>query len=1380
MKINTLADTLQRPGWERKKNIQIIVKQIQQRLESKLPEGTAFSLTALQEYALNQESFWDDRQLGEEQPRHLIIQGATSAGKTLLSEINIIDALKNEQTAIVLVPLKAMVRERTEQFRNDLENTNYHRVYGSSSDYQENDERLIKGEYDVAVIVYEKFFAMLSQNGCRILDHCRLVVVDELSMLTKEERGPKLEIALEMVRSINKTTRIMCLSTIDCQVTKIQEWLSSESDSGTVKASLIASPKRPVGLVESIVLLDGSCWTRRIPGERESEAPVMEEGACMEEPTRVIPVPGYREDLDEREKRKQLLKAVVTEVFQENSDAKILIFVPGRDDTSSVARFLKTEAAAFFPRQELDSDFHRDLDACDQDEDLSLLRSELLPYGIAYHNGGMSTNLRELIETEFPKESSHLKIVVATETLTIGVNMPFDCMILFDNMVPRGNNIKKALTNQEYRNFIGRAGRLGQGNSTGITYLFVRTETERDEYWNAAKYEIISANTNVKTAKQVPYYLSLLAHRSKQTSNDDDDDDDGTEFTAAKILKLYNASFSKICGGEPVKEEALLNLLYKAWLSDDTPDDMLSRSDRKNVGEKCYALTRFGTRMAPYALPIKTCASIYRYFVEEPSQEECIGQMPRGISSKDIESDRYLLDFLYRILLHDELQESTVLSILGKIDKSVPIPIKLAILNALDRILEERDLDTGEAKYSLWPNSELKRLLNNEMVAGEKEKFKAAHRAILLFHWTQGRSMQKIKELTGLERYTKKIINGDFERIAEMVSFHLEAIVSALDCVTRTGENGRTGVFSDARGISALYALSTRIKYGMPRDLVLLANKHVHGLGRSRLIALSKKIPEGMTAQECIYTMDLSESGLMTREQQRLLRRRLERRNTTDSFDTWLNILQKDWGDSFSEKAYDGLRGCFSWQDDGCDVLYQNLRDAVSGYSCCDLLNLDEGSEKSEICRIRCMISIDNNLRKFHLGVLSKEASKAERARLRSFLLDRQDADACILLVSPGRAEKEYLQDMSVDAVMTSEFFALLLADAIRLQEHSGMLALTAFLRDAAGVFQKEAFTQLSLTNYLPVRPPKKAPRFRVLCSERCHRISALDRLDILDNLGQIGPYEKISWNMDSANLDGLASSPVIMLLERKQIERSKGLTKLLYRLVQNEQAGRHTALQVHCSEESKRIWSDETAIQDLREQEWNGQNGRIKNVLAVSVADAERAIRRFVEDWWDPRYVIGVSYAHYDAAHHPAQHSEEENELCRSDVSKLEALMEKVRLQFGESEIFFDQYYPAHYTFYGTDSKKKSLEQYRRCRLFLVLYNYWTANNNNCRDELKVIQEVCDSGAGDCIYLHCSGHENPPLPRSGRDYAVGLDTPAEELVRILQQKLRELDKRTE
>ena len=224
MEVRVLSDVYDVFGWDREDRSSIYTKtleNIENRLKSRLPENDEVELTALQRLALSHREFCDDWSDSDRVPKHLIVQGATSSGKTLLSELNILDVVSRRLQAIVLVPLKAMVHERTRQFIDDLEGQGL-RVYGSSSDYMDNDERLINGEYDVAIIVYEKYYAMLSQNGGAILDACRLLVVDELSMLSKEERGPKLEMALEITRIKNPQTRIMCLATSDCKTDKIR------------------------------------------------------------------------------------------------------------------------------------------------------------------------------------------------------------------------------------------------------------------------------------------------------------------------------------------------------------------------------------------------------------------------------------------------------------------------------------------------------------------------------------------------------------------------------------------------------------------------------------------------------------------------------------------------------------------------------------------------------------------------------------------------------------------------------------------------------------------------------------------------------------------------------------------------------------------------------------------------------------------------------------------------------------------------------------------------------------------------------------------------------------------------------------------------------
>ena len=142
MQVRVLSDVYDVFGWDREDRSSIYAKtlgKIESRLKSRLPENDEVELTALQRLALRHREFCDDWSDSASVSKHLIVQGATSSGKTLLSELNILDVVSRGLQAIVLVPLKAMVHERTRQFIDDLEGQGL-RVYGSSSDYMDNDE----------------------------------------------------------------------------------------------------------------------------------------------------------------------------------------------------------------------------------------------------------------------------------------------------------------------------------------------------------------------------------------------------------------------------------------------------------------------------------------------------------------------------------------------------------------------------------------------------------------------------------------------------------------------------------------------------------------------------------------------------------------------------------------------------------------------------------------------------------------------------------------------------------------------------------------------------------------------------------------------------------------------------------------------------------------------------------------------------------------------------------------------------------------------------------------------------------------------------------------------------------------------------------------
>lgn len=304
------------------------------RMEERVSYGGKFRLTNLQRTAFENEDFlgsWEGRTF---QGKNLIIQAATSAGKTLLSELTAIDMLANQKHVLVLVPFKAMVKERYRQFSQDFKETHI-RIFASSSDYQENDEDLIHGDYDIGILVYEKLFAMLCQPNCRILENCGLIVVDELTMMAMESRGPKLEVALEIaMQRVGRTLRIVCLTTTDCDVKYVRKWLNRtalEEEGETADGvAVIEGATRPVGLDENIITLDdGLCYQQHIPRENSELSPAPANQEMQSRPFMEL------KSIRQKDRQSTVLRTILQRLAKERDGhvPKTLIFVPSQNGT---------------------------------------------------------------------------------------------------------------------------------------------------------------------------------------------------------------------------------------------------------------------------------------------------------------------------------------------------------------------------------------------------------------------------------------------------------------------------------------------------------------------------------------------------------------------------------------------------------------------------------------------------------------------------------------------------------------------------------------------------------------------------------------------------------------------------------------------------------------------------------------------------------------------------------------------------------------------------------------------------------------------------------------------------------------------------------------
>jgi superfamily II RNA helicase len=96
---------------------------------------------------------------------------------------------------------------------------------------------------------------------------------------------------------------------------------------------------------------------------------------------------------------------------------------------------------------------------------------ELLDRGVAYHHSTMLQNVRELIEILMKKKL--IKVLFATETLCIGVNVPAKTCVFTGIIKPTGKG-RRTLNTSEYRQMAGRAGRRGLDTIGNVILLPLR------------------------------------------------------------------------------------------------------------------------------------------------------------------------------------------------------------------------------------------------------------------------------------------------------------------------------------------------------------------------------------------------------------------------------------------------------------------------------------------------------------------------------------------------------------------------------------------------------------------------------------------------------------------------------------------------------------------------------------------------------------------------------------------------------------------------------------------------------------------------------------------------------------------------------------------
>jgi len=374
--------------------------------------------------------------------KSLLISSPTSSGKTFCGEMAAAAHLSLGHKVIYLVPLKAVAEEKYRDFLNKYARLGI-RVLISTADHPENDFDLEKGNFDLALLVYEKFNQLLLKN-LNLIQTVSLVVVDELQLIFDPSRGPVLEKALAKLRLFSGRLQIIGLSSVLDHAEVLANWLGCQ---------LLVQKHRPVELFQG-VLWNGLYHFRAHNSGQEGEEKLEWKDACQ-------PLETLFSNLERLLSRGE----------------QALVFLKSKAQVEHAALLFAQRVKLPEAGQTLKHLFELEPTA-GRDKLLQTLSS-----AIAFHNADLTYAERKLVEERYL--SGEIKVVFCTTTLSLGVNLPAKTVFLEPLKYQNGASqpaVLLPLEWGEYENISGRAGRLGQ-QDCGKAILIAGSEFEAEILW---------------------------------------------------------------------------------------------------------------------------------------------------------------------------------------------------------------------------------------------------------------------------------------------------------------------------------------------------------------------------------------------------------------------------------------------------------------------------------------------------------------------------------------------------------------------------------------------------------------------------------------------------------------------------------------------------------------------------------------------------------------------------------------------------------------------------------------------------------------------------------------------------------------------------------
>jgi len=419
---------------------------------------------------------------------HVLITAHTGSGKTLPAEFAIEHMVEKGKKVIYTAPIKALSNQKFYEFTHKYPHISFGILTGDIKTNPEADVLIMTTE-----ILLNTLYNKQSTTTSSLIDfdmdfdnELGCVIFDEVHYVNDPDRGRVWEESIMMMPE--HVQMIMLSATIDTPE-KFARWCETRGNTPSFKSDkfvyLASTNHRVVPLTHYTFLTSASSVFKTIKDKATQKEikdmtdkfiPIQSADGKFDEPHfhKVQKTLDLFEKNRLRMKRQHVLNQAC-KLMVEKDMLPALCFVLSRKQLEVCANEITVNLLEFDSKVP-----YIVQNECEQiirklpnyEEYLHLPEYvnavALLEKGIAIHHSGVMPIIKEMIELLYAK--GYIKVLFATETFSIGVNMPTKT-VLFASSSKFDGNVQRTLYSHEYTQMAGRAGRRGIDKVGSVIHL---------------------------------------------------------------------------------------------------------------------------------------------------------------------------------------------------------------------------------------------------------------------------------------------------------------------------------------------------------------------------------------------------------------------------------------------------------------------------------------------------------------------------------------------------------------------------------------------------------------------------------------------------------------------------------------------------------------------------------------------------------------------------------------------------------------------------------------------------------------------------------------------------------------------------------------------